>query len=343
MFYLRFLLLSVFFLGVFASSSTLLLAQSGVPYTVDIVAYVPGCGDGIIQSGEQCDGTNFGGTSCSSVGLGSGAVQCSSVCTLITSACVPDLPRSSGSTQTDKTPDLPALTTTNVIVSGFAPPGAVVSILRDAQESGMAVAKADGSFQITVTGLVAGSYLLQVRAEAGAIHTVTTDTFRVQVIANTTTKISSVILGPLVLHGTNNVSSVRLNGLAVPNSQIEVWRQGVVIGTTETSATGEFTINTTAAIALGERIELRMTVASQPPVIVTFTHNFQPIETQAIDTPLVCLNVIDVSGECQVDLKDFAIAVYVFLFKPTSARIDFNRDGQIDLVDFSMMAFYWTG
>lgn len=46
------------------------------------------CGDGNIDSGEQCDGSNFGGLSCSDYGFDSGNLSCLSSCGVIsTSGC----------------------------------------------------------------------------------------------------------------------------------------------------------------------------------------------------------------------------------------------------------------
>ena len=47
------------------------------------------CGDGILQNGEACDGSDLGGVSCTDLGLGTGNVGCNSDCTLDTTACVP--------------------------------------------------------------------------------------------------------------------------------------------------------------------------------------------------------------------------------------------------------------
>jgi hypothetical protein len=55
--------------------------------TVDISATVPGCGDGIMSSGEECDGTDFGGATCISSGFVSGTLSCSSSCNLFTTSC----------------------------------------------------------------------------------------------------------------------------------------------------------------------------------------------------------------------------------------------------------------
>jgi cysteine-rich repeat protein len=46
------------------------------------------CGDGFVNVGtEACDGSNLAGASCTSLGLGSGALRCSSSCTFDTTGC----------------------------------------------------------------------------------------------------------------------------------------------------------------------------------------------------------------------------------------------------------------
>lgn len=45
------------------------------------------CGNGVRESGEECDGGDLGGASCSDVGCGAGSVSCTGSCTLDYSAC----------------------------------------------------------------------------------------------------------------------------------------------------------------------------------------------------------------------------------------------------------------
>ncbi|MBN1374198.1 PD40 domain-containing protein [Candidatus Dojkabacteria bacterium] len=52
-----------------------------------IIDPVTNCGNGIIDRGETCDGTNFGGLTCGSFGLPSGHLRCSSACQINTFFC----------------------------------------------------------------------------------------------------------------------------------------------------------------------------------------------------------------------------------------------------------------
>ena len=52
-------------------------------------ASTPVCGNGVVETGESCDGTNLNGASCTSQGFGGGTLSCNSSCGFDTSACTP--------------------------------------------------------------------------------------------------------------------------------------------------------------------------------------------------------------------------------------------------------------
>ena len=51
----------------------------------------------------------------------------------------------------------------------------------------------------------------------------------------------------------------------------------------------------------------------------------------------------DLNGDGRVDLVDFSILIYWFEKPNPPAHIDLNGDDIVDLVDFSILAYYWTG
>jgi hypothetical protein len=51
----------------------------------------------------------------------------------------------------------------------------------------------------------------------------------------------------------------------------------------------------------------------------------------------------DTNGDGRVNLVDFSIAAYWYKRTNPPASVDLNSDGKVDLVDFSIMAFHWTG
>jgi hypothetical protein len=51
----------------------------------------------------------------------------------------------------------------------------------------------------------------------------------------------------------------------------------------------------------------------------------------------------DFNKDGRVNLVDFSIAAYWHKRPSPPVSVDLNGDGKVDLVDFSIMAFYWTG
>ncbi len=60
------------------------------------------------------------------------------------------------------------------------------------------------------------------------------------------------------------------------------------------------------------------------------------------DLPKSLLKV-DVNNDARVNLVDFSIVAYWYTRANPPAYVDLNGDGRVDLVDFSIMAFNWTG
>ncbi|HKZ49972.1 MAG TPA: hypothetical protein VJ110_03135, partial [Candidatus Nanoarchaeia archaeon] len=64
------------------------------------------CGNGLIDSGEQCDTSAFGSLSCDDFGFDSGALRCKSDCTADTSDCVSAAAAENGAVSSNETSGL---------------------------------------------------------------------------------------------------------------------------------------------------------------------------------------------------------------------------------------------
>ena len=51
----------------------------------------------------------------------------------------------------------------------------------------------------------------------------------------------------------------------------------------------------------------------------------------------------DVNSDRRVNIVDFSIVVFWYNRENAPAQLDINADGEVDLSDISIMAFYWTG
>jgi hypothetical protein len=312
--------------GVFATS-----------FDVDIVATVPGCGDSIIQSGEQCDGPNLGGASCSYIGFSSGVLSCSSVCTLVTTACVLTPPNTSQSQIIKPKPEEVASFNSNLVVIGFSSPYARVSLLKDGHLAATVFSDDLGFFKITVSGLNPADYLLKLVSSGDYGGLVFGDSFMVEVHTGLTTMISGVYLPPDFSSSVKD-NTVTIKGLAVPNSLI-VFEGGVFDSEVKTGSEGRFSVSYSLdALSPSYQGEIRVGLKYGGGIAWSPLGN---IYTEGVKSN--CAKEADVTGDCRVNFVDFIIMLWWYLYNPASATLDLDNNNELNLTDFSILAYYWTG
>jgi hypothetical protein len=141
------LTLSFYALGVFAID-------------VEVIANVPGCGDGTIQTsrGEQCEGTNLNEATCRSLGYDTGNVACNTACTFDVSACTYRT-SNSGSKRVSFLPDIFGEQGEGVLIlSGTATPNSWVIVLNGNRYFHSTLADERGNFRTAVTQYPGGKY-----------------------------------------------------------------------------------------------------------------------------------------------------------------------------------------
>ncbi len=74
---------SVLFLGFWIHLSSCVFDTGGISGGSEVT-----CGNGILEDGEECDGLDFGGRTCESLGLGQGTLVCTKDCRIDSSGCV---------------------------------------------------------------------------------------------------------------------------------------------------------------------------------------------------------------------------------------------------------------
>jgi hypothetical protein len=79
---------------------------------------------------------------------------------------------------------------------------------------------------------------------------------------------------------------------------------------------------------------------STPPIIIP---PITPVVIPPLTTPPSgnCRSVADLNCDRYVDIVDFSIMYYWFDREDPPARVDLAKDGVIDLADFSVMAYFW--
>ena len=342
--------IKIFLLGLLLPQ--FLLASAG---TVVIEAKVVSlCGNGVINQGEECDGNNFAGHTCQTSGFSGGFLTCNANCTINTSQCttLTTSPSggSGGSSEFLVAPDTPD---TKVVFSGLAYPGMKVTLLKDGQIAASTIADQAANFLMTVSGLSVGGYIFGVSTEDSQGRKSMTLTFSVIVTSGVTVEVGGIFIAPTIAVDKNKVKkgdSIAIFGQSAPKANVTVAinSETEFFGKTTADQSGAYlySFNTTK-LEKGEHLTKSKAIIggaiSSFGKAVSFVVGSKTIFVK----PLSDSFRVDFNSDGRVDLIDFSIMAYWYK-RPLSAAFkikeeQLNGDGQVNLIDFSIMAFYWTG
>ena len=343
------ILLSIFYFlfSIFVFTQSILASQ---PRTVEITGTVAiGCGDGVIQNNEQCDGANLGGQTCVSQGFFGGILHCNPNCTFNVLACTlppPPPPVGGGGA-------FIPLPVTQAIFTGRASPQSTITLLRDGQVVATTISDSLANFRIIASGLSAGNYIFSIYSEDSRGLRSSLLTFPISVTAGATTQIGNIFIAPTISIDKSEVrrgDNITVFGQSAPNSEITIMVQSEepLFEKVLADEDGIFLQNIdTSPLTIG-RHSARARAAYRGEITAF---------SRSIDFLVGTRNVVraterllrgDLNNDNRVNLIDFSIAAFWHrrAITPAFAIIErerLNGDGRINLVDFSIMAFHWTG
>jgi hypothetical protein len=250
---------------------------------------------------------------------------------------------------------LPPSVVTQVIFTGRAFPKNNVTLLKDAQVAATTIAGADANFQISLSGLSGGNYLFSVYGEDYQGIRSSLLTFPVSVTAGATTTVSGIFIAPTIATDKSEVKqgdNIAIFGQSVPNGEITINVQSDQPFFEKTTAdkNGIYLYNfDTDPLDMGQHFTKSKAAVSGEISSFSLAMGFT-VGTKNVIAQLSTKKALkgDLNSDGHVNLVDFSIAAYWYK-KPLSAsfaKIEIERlngDGKIDLTDFSIMAYYWTG
>ncbi len=247
------------------------------------------------------------------------------------------------------------LVSTSVNFSGKAYPRSTVTLLKDAQVAATTVAGADANFQISLTNLSSGNYIFSVYSEDKDGRRSSLLSFPVSVTSGATTNVTGIFIAPTI---STDKTEVR------KGDNIVIFGQSVALGdiTISVNSHEEFFIKTKAdtnGVYVGNfdttPLEYGQHTTKSKAAIANEISSFGPAVNFAVGTKNVlagktakCPARADLNNDCKVNLVDFSIAAYWYKRTLSASfgvveKAELNGDGKITLVDFSIMAYYWTG
>lgn len=356
----------VIILGLSLISSNLLIYSKVEADTIPTSATITLCGDRIIQTGEFCDdGTDNGryaynmadrfcNLNCSGWApyCGDGILQviyneecddgnnisgdgCDAVCKTEQS------PPSSGGGGVYVPPSVQ----TKVVLDGKAYPGSKIHILKDGQEITTTKADSNASFNKGITKINPGIYTFGIWAEdKNGIKSITyTLTFRVTADAITT--VSGIFLPPTIGLDQNVLEQgeiLNIFGQTVPNVEVEVQIMSSEINEkVQSDEIGAWLLPfNTQYLEKGShttkaQFQFNSKEKSGFGRILNFYIGEMPISSEE-----VCLWA-DFNQDGKVNLVDFSMLLC--WWETDNPQYDLNQNGIVDLPDFSILLCCWTG
>ncbi len=237
---------------------------------------------------------------------------------------------------------------TGIVLSGRAYPLSKVTVLKDGKVALTTAAGPDAKFEASLTGLSSGTYSIGVYSEDANGRRSGTFTIPVAFTAGAGAKVSGIFLAPTV--GVDKVEvkygeNIAIFGQSAPAATvtISVHSPEEIFVDTVTDEDGAYLYNLdTTKLSYGQH--LAKSKATYKNEITAFggTAAFKVGDKTVLAQQKVCGRG-DVNGDCRINLVDFSVAAYWYKRPNPPATPDLNNDGKVDLVDLSIMAYNWTG
>jgi hypothetical protein len=236
-----------------------------------------------------------------------------------------------------------------VIMSGFASPRSTIYALVDGKAAGNVRAGNDGSYSITIDKIARGVYTFGVYAIDAAATKSSTFSTSFTVIGARTSSLSNINLPPTVKATPDPVdpgAALTLSGYALPGAAITIEneREGsagsrqALTATAQADGAWSVTVNTS-------NFNVGTYKARAKFKTETIETNFSSYTIYGVGQAATRPNNADLNRDGRVNLTDFSILLFWWNTDggTSDPSADINGDGRVSLTDFSILLFNWTG
>jgi hypothetical protein len=337
--YLYFLIL---LFGFFITSAVLADNNAIVRATIKISV----CGDNNAEENEYCDGTDLKERSCSYFGFSSGTLSCRSDCTFNTSSCITSPQGGGGGGSFVSQP-----ATTTVNFAGRAYPKSTITLLKDAQVVSSVVADGQASFQMSLSGLSGGNYIFSLYGEDIEGNRSSLLTFPVSIIAGTTTNVSNIFIAPTIGVDKSEVKygeNITIFGQSAPSTEITIIVNSdedfFVKAISDSQGAYLYKFDTTVLEKGQHSTKSKASLNGDITAYGKAVNFIVGSKTVLVNKKTTIKKVKDdLNSDGKINIVDFSIMAYWYKRKSPPAIVDLNGDGKVNIVDFSIMAYGWTG
>ncbi len=234
--------------------------------------------------------------------------------------------------------------------SGRAYPNSKVSILKDGVLVVSTVADPKADFSVSIGTLANGNYSFSVYGQDSNDRRSTSFSFPVFITQGSAINIGGIFLSPTIDVDKSEVKqgdNVVIFGQSVPDSDItiSVHSEQEIFNKVKTDKSGVYLLNfDTSQIEIGSHLAKSKSAVETEVSPFGNTVAFKVGNESKKKELNTCSSLRgDLNCDKKVNLVDFSIMAYWYKKTDFPANVDLNKDGIISLIDFSIMAFNWTG
>lgn len=296
----------------------------------------PYCGDGVMQTfyGEECDDGN-----------NNSGDFCSAICKIEPAGSGGG--GSSGGNSGGGGGGSKKLNDTEISISGKSYPNRIVNILLDTEQVGTVKANSLGEFDFS-TEVSPGTASLSFWAtDSKSTRSVTFNT-TFDVTQGAITNLTGIIMPPTIRLSDQQVDpgdEVIISGQSVPNAKIEVFADNKnLLQTLDSNLDGEWTgtLNISKLSVAEHTIKVRSVTGTEP---LATESSFSTALQLFVGVEGKVTTSSDLNRDSNVNLVDFSILIFWWGSDGGNSNpsADINGNGKVGIEDFSILLFNWTG
>ncbi len=232
---------------------------------------------------------------------------------------------------------------TKVILQGKAYPGASITILEDGKVATTKEADSQANFKVVITDLTPGIYTFGLWAEDKDGRRSITFSFTTTIKKDMTTTIGGIFIPPTIELEKVRVSKgeiMNIFGQTSPESEITISiESSEIIKETEADEEGvwDYPFDTSP---LAEGLHTTRAKAKTPEGLLSSYSKVLGFYVGKFGVEEICPRA-DFNKDGKTNLIDFSIMLYWWgKYNPC---VDPNQNGIVDLPDFSILMYWWTG
>ena len=239
---------------------------------------------------------------------------------------------------------------TIVNFKGMAYPLSKIYILKDGQVATTTTADKFANFSVSLMGLNTNTYTFSVYSEDSSKRKSSFFSFPLFITSGTTVNISNIFLSPTI--DVNKIEVKKGDNLIIfgqsnPNNEVSISvrlnREYLYKVFSNTMGAYLYNLNTSLLEVGKYQSKSRSTINGQTSLYNT-PISFSVSDKNILKDTEACSTLRgDLNCDNRVNLIDFSIMAYWYNKINPPQKVDLNGDNKINLVDFSIMVFNWTG